>query len=547
MLRLLCLLTLAWFPFVQVQATCVKGNCKDGYGTYVYTNGDKYVGDFKDSHPEGKGIIYFANGNKYIGHWQHSFRQGEGRFVYSEGHEYLGQFRQNKFHGFGKMSFANGDRYEGYWESDRPNGKGIYFFASGKRFEGTFFQGRFHGPGVMFYADGTSSQGQWVNGKRNGVAEEVATDLLKNESNVADQEKIESPEKYTAQEEATENGPYDRNCNRVFCATGKGTYTYSDGSRYLGEFYNGQPEGEGTVYYANGDKYKGGWKEHTPHGKGIMHYKDGRVLGAIWNLGRPVEALPPQDAAVQVSNVQKDLNDQVKIWAVLVGVSRYDQMPVLSYTDDDAYNLFGFLKSPEGGALPDEQIQVLIDEDATRYNIIRAMRETFLKADANDVVLFYFSGHGLQGAFLPTDYDGFNNRLLHQDVRDILMESEAKHKLVLADACHSGSLLAARMPIQDALDKYYQAFEATNGGIALFMSSKGEEYSLEDSGLRSGIFSHYLIQGLKGAADKNGDRIITIMELYDFVYTKVRAYTAGAQTPTLSGSFDNRMPVAVRR
>ena len=79
------------------------------------------------------------------------------------------------------------------------------------------------------------------------------------------------------------------------------------------------------------------------------------------------------------------------------------------------------------------------------------------------------------------------------------------------------------------------------------MSSKGEEYSLEDGGLRSGIFSHFLVRGLKGEADSDGDSIITIDELFKFIHTNVRRYTGNIQTPTLTGDFDKRMPVGIVR
>ena len=222
-------------------------------------------------------------------------------------------------------------------------------------------------------------------------------------------------------------------------------------------------------------------------------------------------------------------------------------LPAATLTDDDAYQLYAFMKSPEGGAIPDHQIALLIDEDATRANILQSMRSVFFKADENDVVLFYFSGHGLQGAFLPIDYDGINNSLSHEEVREILKISKAKHKLVLADACHSGSLMVVKTPLYITLEKFYKAFEETQGGMALLLSSKGEEFSLEDGGLRSGIFSHFLIRGLKGEADGDGDKIVTIKELFDFVYQKVRRYTANVQTPTLSGKYDAKMPVAMVR
>lgn len=175
------------------------------------------------------------------------------------------------------------------------------------------------------------------------------------------------------------------------------------------------------------------------------------------------------------------------------------------------------------------------------------MRQVFLQADENDVVIFYYSGHGYAGSFLPVDFDGYYNQLKHSEVTALLKESKAKHKLVLADACHSGSITAMKAPVSGTLRKYYTAFESSRGGTALFMSSKGEEFSLEDRGLRQGIFSHFLIRGLKGEADVNKNKIVTIRELYNFVFTKVNNYTNQIQTPTLTGDYDQNMPVAVIR
>jgi uncharacterized caspase-like protein len=79
------------------------------------------------------------------------------------------------------------------------------------------------------------------------------------------------------------------------------------------------------------------------------------------------------------------------------------------------------------------------------------------------------------------------------------------------------------------------------------MSSKGDETSLESAGLRQGVFSHFLIRGLKGEADKNKDKVISVREIFDFVYSNVRAYTGNRQSPVLKGAFDPTMPVGVTR
>lgn len=526
------------------QSECIKGDCKNGAGTCVFPSGAKYIGDFKNGKLHGKGIFYFSDGNKYLGHWVDQKREGKGRMIFTSGDEYFGTFKKNKFSGQGVMTYANGNRYEGLWADNKPSGYGIFIFVTNDRYEGTFAKGLYEGQGMMNYSDGSRYEGEWHLNKRHGQGlmhypdGETVYGQWENDQYLADWSVM------TYEGDTTNM----RNCNDIFCATGVGKFSYKDGSRFIGEFTNGQPEGRGTLFYASGDRYEGGWKQHSPHGRGVMHYKSGKVVGAIWDFGKPVKKLFTEGAVNNaVVDVTVEQNKAVKIWAVIIGAARYTHMPVLRYTDDDAYQIYAFLKSPEGGALPDNQLQLLIDEDATHENILTAIRTTFLKADENDVVLFYFSGHGLEGSFLAIDYDGYNNKLEHTEITQLLKASRAKHKIVLADACHSGSILTARTTMSETLRRYYQAFEQSKGGTALLMSSKGEEYSLEDGGLRSGIFSHFLVRGLKGEADMDGNKIITIKELFDFIHKNVRIYTGNIQTPTLTGDFDEGMPIGIVR
>ncbi|MEZ4948396.1 MAG: hypothetical protein R2784_03240 [Saprospiraceae bacterium] len=71
---------------------------------------------------------------------------------------------------------------------------------------------------------------------------------------------------------------------------------------------------------------------------------------------------------------------------------------------------------------------------------------------------------------------------------------------------------------------------------------------MESSGLRNGVFSHFLIRGFeKGEADFDGNKVITIQELFDFVYNNVRDYTGNRQSPLIRGDYDKIMPVSVVR
>ena len=533
----------------QSAAQCISGNCKSGTGTFRYSASSKYTGQF-----------------------QNGLRHGKGKMTYSDGSVYEGPFNYGKKHGSaGTITYINGDKYVGQWASDYPNGKGKYFFKTRERFEGNFVNGEFDGQGTMFYADGAYYTGAWKKSKKHGTGTLVNTNGDKKSGTWSQGKLVDRPAGAPTRQEnsvATNTGSRPpantvkpnpakpdvvglRNCGTTYCRNGQGYYDYPDGSRWVGEFKEGYPNGRGVCYYANGDRYEGEWANNAPYGEGLMYFATGRVYGAVWVNGSPIKELD-SDEMVPSDPIRSDQNRGVKIWAVVVGVGKYTAMPSLKYTDDDAFRFYSHLKSPEGGALPDDQIAILVDEGATRTEILKTMRSLFLKADENDVVLFYFSGHGLEGCFLPVDFDGYNNKLRHDEIRDILKQSRAKHKLCIADACHSGSLnyngtMAAKGPAPVSLQRYYQAFENSEGGIALLMSSKPEELSLEDHGLRQGVFTYYILRGMKGAADSNGDYIVSIKELYSYVYAKVRDYTAGVQTPVLTGNYDDAMPVSLRR
>jgi hypothetical protein len=425
------------------------------------------------------------------------------------------------------------------------------YYTDRAYYTGSWSQNHKNGPGKIVSANGTEKPGVWNMGK---LVEGSTSAVAVSTSNTTSQSKPAVPAKPSTL--ASGGSKQDvaglRNCGTAYCRSGKGYYDYPDGSRWIGEFKEGVPFGHGICYYANGDRYEGEWSNNAPYGEGVMHFINGRVYGAVWVNGSPIKELDSKEN-LPADPVRMDNSKAVKIWAVVVGVGKYTAMPALKFTDDDAWRFYTFLGTPEGGAIPESQRTILIDEAATRQNILNAMRQNFLKADANDVVLLYFSGHGLEGSFLPVDYDGYNNKLRHEEVKQIFLQSKAKHKLCIADACHSGSLnlrngdLVAKGPVPVTLERYYHAFEEADGGIALLMSSKAEELSLEDHGLREGVFTYYVLQGLKGRADANGDNLITIKELYNYVYTKVRDYTAGAQTPVLTGTYDDNMPVALRR
>jgi uncharacterized caspase-like protein len=231
---------------------------------------------------------------------------------------------------------------------------------------------------------------------------------------------------------------------------------------------------------------------------------------------------------------------QTRTFAVVVGVSDYaDPKNNLRYCDDDAYRFYAQLRSPEGGGVVADHIAVLVDEAATKANILSTAREVFGKAGANDRLIFFFSGHGTTGAFIPRDFDGTREKaLFHDEIKAIFRESPARYKIIFADACHSGSIGSGLLNLKP-----------NSGGseVVIMMSSKAEEVSIEQPRMRQGVFSYYLNRALIGRADLDNNKIITIREVYNYVKANVENYTNKSQKPVIMGSFSPHLPVGVLR
>ena len=92
--------------------------------------------------------------------------------------------------------------------------------------------------------------------------------------------------------------------------------------------------------------------------------------------------------------------------------------------------------------------------------------------DREDEVLVYLAGHGFQGFYLPTDSDGYRNKVEYDDIKERLQLCQARQKLVIADACYAGSLLAAKTPMFESVDLFYKKLQTSGGGTAFLLSSK---------------------------------------------------------------------------
>ncbi len=230
--------------------------------------------------------------------------------------------------------------------------------------------------------------------------------------------------------------------------------------------------------------------------------------------------------------------------ALLIGVRQYskNELRELPYTETDVEALADVLAA----AGYRRQNIVLITQKAaaagrclppTLANL-RATLKSWLDARRpTDTVLLLLAGHGVQprGAkehyFCPADAklaDPEKTLLPAGEVFALLEGCKAGFKVLLMDACRNdpladqsrGGSRSGGLP-HVKLKSNFRADNVSEGGTAALISCSAGEKAYEHDGLRSSVFTHFVIEGFKGAADKDRDGKIILTELLDYVQDKV--------------------------
>lgn len=154
----------------------------NGQGTLIYRNGQKYIGSFKNDLYEGEGTLYLADGTvKSAGIWKNDLyvgnsgngygctsgncANGYGTYIYENGSKYVGEWKNNSY-SQGTMYLSNGDKYIGDFRDNKRNGTGTYTFAiDNKKYVGEWVNDLYEGQGTMYYSDNTKKSGLWKAGE----------------------------------------------------------------------------------------------------------------------------------------------------------------------------------------------------------------------------------------------------------------------------------------------------------------------------------------------------------------------------------------------
>lgn len=206
---------------------------------------------------------------------------------------------------------------------------------------------------------------------------------------------------------------------------------------------------------------------------------------------------------------------QARTFVLVVGVSNYDDPNNnVQWTTASAKN---FAKLMQGKT---KDVSLLTSSNAGRDNVISKLTAIANRAQKGDRIIFFYSGHGQEGGLYV-----YNGVLAYNDINRILASSKATDKYCFIEACHSGTAAAAQ-PNSDA---------AKQSNITYFVGCRPDESAYVDPLIGGGVFSQGLIKGLRGKADANRDKQITVLELFKYAYGDVVNRKNKQQHPQLIG------------
>jgi hypothetical protein len=198
--------------------------------------------------------------------------------------------------------------------------------------------------------------------------------------------------------------------------------------------------------------------------------------------------------------------------------------------------------------------------NANSYQISGAIEEFFADAGFDDFLILYITGHGLKddsGRLYFAAMDTKSDRLASSAVssafvREQLIRSRSRRVFIILDCCFSGAFASSRL--RRAGEHVDVLERLTAKGCVILTSSAALEYSFETSAPQEAagelaesvpsLFTEAFVRGLRtGEADLNGDGLVEVSELYEYIYRAMREIEVG-QTPMLSSELEGPFYVA---
>lgn len=232
-------------------------------------------------------------------------------------------------------------------------------------------------------------------------------------------------------------------------------------------------------------------------------------------------------------------------WAVLVGVNAYEDAHHFGPLQVCVKDVEATREQLVAGGFDPARVRLLTDstnEKPTRANILTALKAIADATEPDDLLLFDYSGHG--------DEAGGESYLVARDgrhlvlgdtavpvmrIKQIMDAAPARAKVILLDACHSGANIGQKGPKPMTPEFIARVFEQAEG-MAILASCKQSQLSYEWRAQERSVFTHYLLDALKGEADRDAKGFVTVQDASRHVTNGVKLWASQrnvSQTPTL--------------
>jgi len=277
--------------------------------------------------------------------------------------------------------------------------------------------------------------------------------------------------------------------------------------------------------------------------------------------------------------VDRGGDGEVNYWAVIVGIEDYESINDLSYTVDDAEDMRNVLVSYENWDI--ENILLLTDSNASKSGINTAIAIMASGSDADDVCLFFFSGHGSRipdegsdevdcydEVICPYDTTGQLENVISDDDLGTWLSDCDGDVVVILDTCYSGGFVKGtegtiktvpnprvskdaiprRHFVEGLIEHLKQkpiSRDLNQVGYVVLMACEEDKYSYESRRLKNGVFTYYIVEGLWGPADTNIDNNVSAEEDFYYADLLVRKYKPTNQYPQLWDDYGGELPLVI--
>lgn len=189
---------------------------------------------------------------------------------------------------------------------------------------------------------------------------------------------------------------------------------------------------------------------------------------------------------------------EARTFVLSIGISNYANPSVNNLPMSSK----GALRFRDAMLQQTKDVTTLTSANATTANIMQKLSAICNRAQKEDRIVMYFNGHGDTGGLLT--FDGF---LKYKEIADQLDKSKANLKFVVIEACHSGSAKDAGI--------------SNRNNQVWMVASRADEYSWQGAVADNSYFTLAVLKGLRGKADFNADKQVTVLELFKYAYNDV--------------------------